>query len=396
MDILLIYSTPNLGGAEIYALNYLSVLKDEVEFLVVGPENSFLTTEARAQGIATLEVPLSYPQCDITQVVQSAHLIERYMKQQNFQPTLVQVHHLPAAMVGSLLVRECDIPLLFNLDSAYIRETYRQFLRVVPNYVLGGSYTCQTYILDKALQTPERTFVMPGGIEVNRFPPVSDHTRSAARAALELNGRHTIIGFAARLVPDKGVIPTIEAFKLLLEDSEVSHRHDLRLLVAGSGPLQNELKQFAQANGLTNQLHILDNLSHDQMPDFYAALDVLVLPTRREGRPLVVQEALVSGVPVVATPVGDIPLMVTHGINGYIIPVAQNNHHHDPHLENIIDMVSPEQIAAGIKTILNEPQFRQNLIASNQDFRDEFDNVAQSQKLLAVYEQIKARTKQFV
>ena len=101
MRILMIYSTPNLGGAELYALNLLQVLHDEVQFTVICPENSFLSGRAKELGLSTFEVPISYPDFDTSQLIQSAYKIMDCLKDETFD--LIYTHHLPAAVIGQLL-----------------------------------------------------------------------------------------------------------------------------------------------------------------------------------------------------------------------------------------------------------------------------------------------------
>jgi glycosyltransferase involved in cell wall biosynthesis len=118
------------------------------------------------------------------------------------------------------------------------------------------------------------------------------------------NGRPFTIGFAGRLVPDKGIDDLVRAASRL--------EAPVRLLLAGDGPLRNELQRASLPCG---EIAIWTGLSHDRVCEAYAEMDVLVLPSRSTprgaeqfGRVLV--EALWCGVPVIGSDCGEIPWVI--------------------------------------------------------------------------------------
>jgi glycosyltransferase involved in cell wall biosynthesis len=113
------------------------------------------------------------------------------------------------------------------------------------------------------------------------------------------------IGFAGRLIPEKGLHDLVEAIRRLAGP--------LRLLVVGNGPLRAELEAIRMANAT---VEVRSDVPHADMPLAYAEMDVLVLPSRTTpswaeqfGRVLV--EALYCGVPIVGSDSGEIPWVVT-------------------------------------------------------------------------------------
>lgn len=122
------------------------------------------------------------------------------------------------------------------------------------------------------------------------------------------------VGFAGRLVPEKGIEVLVDAVRRLDGDVE--------LVVAGDGPLREWL-EGAELGGAS--LRLLSNLGHDDMAEAYGRMDVLALPslstprwTEQFGRVLV--EALWCGVPVVGSDSGEIPWMVTTTGGGHVVP----------------------------------------------------------------------------
>lgn len=95
---------------------------------------------------------------------------------------------------------------------------------------------------------------------------------------------------------------------------------DALFLVVGGGKLEANLKTRAVALGLGNRV-IFTGLTND-MGSIYASIDVLMLTSDTEGTPLVLLEALGSGIPVIATAVGGIPEIITSGTHGLLVPAG--------------------------------------------------------------------------
>ena len=91
------------------------------------------------------------------------------------------------------------------------------------------------------------------------------------------------------------------------------------LSIAGNGddtPFRNQ----SEMSGLADKVTFLGWLPPPKMHDLFAASDVLVLPSRNEGLPMVIVEAMASGLAVISTPVGSIGDAVVEGVNGLLVP----------------------------------------------------------------------------
>ncbi len=113
----------------------------------------------------------------------------------------------------------------------------------------------------------------------------------------------------ARLVPEKGVDVLLEAIR----DPRLA---DVSLVIVGDGPARSALE--TQAAPLLERVRFAGWAS-DPGP-YVQAADAMVLPSRREGLPISVLEALVQGRPVIASRVGGIPEVVDHGLTGLLVP----------------------------------------------------------------------------
>jgi glycosyltransferase involved in cell wall biosynthesis len=121
-----------------------------------------------------------------------------------------------------------------------------------------------------------------------------------------------VVGLVGRLVPEKGVDVFLRAAALV---SAVVPQ--ARFLVVGDGPLRPDLEHRAAVLGLAGAVTFTGYRS--DAPRLLAGLDVLAVPSRSDGSPLVVCEAMAAGVPVVASRVGGLPDLVEDGGSGLLV-----------------------------------------------------------------------------
>ncbi|MEV4172195.1 glycosyltransferase family 4 protein [Nonomuraea sp. NPDC049709] len=137
-------------------------------------------------------------------------------------------------------------------------------------------------------------------------PPPAKRTPPEVRAELGA-GERPILLTVARLAQQKGL-------ETLLDVAAGSWRGEPLFVVAGEGPLRGELQRRIDAEGLP--VRLLGN--RDDVPDLLGAAVALVMPSRWEGQPLTLREALMTGTPAVASEVGGIPGIL--GEAGILVP----------------------------------------------------------------------------
>lgn len=125
-------------------------------------------------------------------------------------------------------------------------------------------------------------------------------------------------GIVARLSEEKGHRVLLEAAPRIQERCPQA-----RLIFAGDGPLRAELEETLQRLGLTQHIQFLGAFRPPDLPRIFEEFDIVVLPSRVEGMPHVLVEAMAFGKPVVATPVGAVPEMVQNDVNGFLVPVGE-------------------------------------------------------------------------
>ena len=127
---------------------------------------------------------------------------------------------------------------------------------------------------------------------------------------LLISANEFVVGFSGRLSVEK-------APDIFLEIAKLSGSTNLHFVMTGSGPMESDLVREIDT--------LLPNIKFtylglvDEVSKYVASYDVLVLPSRIDGRPLIVMEALALGVPVIASNVGGLPNLVIDGVNGYLL-----------------------------------------------------------------------------
>ena len=147
----------------------------------------------------------------------------------------------------------------------------------------------------------ERTVKIPGGVDVERFHPAADRRQVRAGLGLPLDGPllFTVRNLEARM----GLDTLIAAMVGLARTAP-----DVRLLIGGAGSHRAALERQVGELGLEKHVTFLGFVPDADLPRYYQAADVFVLPTRElEGFGLVTAEALACGTPVLGTPVGATP-----------------------------------------------------------------------------------------
>jgi glycosyltransferase involved in cell wall biosynthesis len=124
-----------------------------------------------------------------------------------------------------------------------------------------------------------------------------------------------VVSCVARLSPQEGHLDLLEAYARVRAEIPGA-----RLLLAGVGPLEDEVRGRAHQLGIEPGVELLGLVSRAGLPDLLASTDVVALASAWEGLPVALIEALAAGKPIVTTDAGGSPELVEHGVNGRVVP----------------------------------------------------------------------------
>ena len=160
---------------------------------------------------------------------------------------------------------------------------------------------------------PDRIGVVPCGVNLDLFQPVG---RLAARRQLGFEQNESMILYVGRFDPVKGLDRLLEA---------ITHLRDYRIrlvIIGGDGTETEEtqsLIQLSQRWGVQDTVTFEGRIAQENLPPYYSAADVLVVPSHYESFGLVGLESLACGTPVVSTRVGVLDRLLRDGMNGSIV-----------------------------------------------------------------------------
>lgn len=176
-----------------------------------------------------------------------------------------------------------------------------------------------------------KLFLVPNGIL-----PVRAMPRELTRKRLGLGEDDVCIGFVGRFVPQKEPHRVIDAFGCL-----GSRFPFLRLVMAGDGPMEEELRHLAERHGVNERIIWLNNASGQEiMPAF----DIFVMPSLYEAFPYVLAEAAAAALPIVATSVGGTSAIVRDRVNGFLVGHPEQ-----------------EELLKALQTLAENPALRRNM-----------------------------------
>ena len=157
-------------------------------------------------------------------------------------------------------------------------------------------------------EQPGRIRLIKSGVDLQGYAPSLRSRR--ALEELGIDGSRFIAGFSGRLSAEKDPQAVLRIACRFAEEDGV------RFVMTGTGPLEEDLRRRIVRLRLEGRVHLVGMVA--EVRDYLACYDVLVLPSKVDGRPTVVLEALAMGVPVIASRVGGLPELVQHGETGFL------------------------------------------------------------------------------
>lgn len=167
--------------------------------------------------------------------------------------------------------------------------------------------------------------IVPPGVNIERFSPLS---QSEAKQQLGFEDNHKILLFVGRIEPLKAIDSIINALNVVQQESP-SLINEIRFAVVGGDPNDKHdkemmyLQELTENYGLSDVVLFLGAKDQTQLPIYYAAATVVVMPSDYESFGMVALEAMAMGTPVIASNVGGLGYLVKDAKTGFLVPVRE-------------------------------------------------------------------------
>jgi len=263
--------------------------------------------------------------------------LTRFIQQNQFD--IVQTAVFPADVYGRISARLAKVPVILSVmhrtDDHKQEATYRALFFAdtltmrLTTKIIAVSQAVKNYIISLHKVNSQKIEVIHNGIDTHQYNCMVAKDRF--KMLLNLKPDTPTVGFIGRIVNVKGLQYFLKAAARIIAAGKTA-----QFLVVGDGPLKNHFMDEARRLGLDPYVSFLG--FREDIPKIMSALDVLVVPSIKEGLPLIVLEAMAAGKPIVATTVGGIPEAITHGETGILVPPRE-----------------PTRIADAVMDLLNDP-----------------------------------------
>ena len=272
--------------------------------VLIGSPGRLLRQTAEQEQVEYYAIQISRgiaPWADLVSLIRLIRLLHR------LKPNVTEFSTPKAGLLGTLAAALCAVPrrvyalrgLRLETTSGSTRRLLlwaERFTCACAHHVLCNSQSLRQRALDLRIVSLHKIQLIgdgsSNGVDMERFAPGRDRHRKK----LGWSDANPVIGFVGRLTRDKGVPELLEAF-----DAIVSEEPGARLLLVGWFDASEDALSAVHRNRIEGDPRIhCTGFVHDAAP-YYRSMDVMVLPTWREGFPNVVLEAQSSGVPVVTT-----------------------------------------------------------------------------------------------
>ena len=300
---------------------------------------------------------------------------------QNTKPDILHAHFAYAEGWAAYLAKTSSShkpPLVVTLHGYDIQteptcnygiRLYRQYDALVKKVLNNADAiiapsTAMYREAQKIVKNSDKVHLIYNGVDTNRFHPSLDGKK--IRDQYDLHDKFII--FTARNHR------CVYGLEYLIRSAPIvlKKRSDVVYIIGGDGPLRPHLTNLAKTLGVEKHIIFTGYISRDQIPHYYVASDVVVVPSLLEGMSLTIAEAMATGKPVIATKVGGNVDQIIDEYNGFLVPPRD-----------------PEAIARKILELLENPEKAKEMGKKARQLAEEkFDIEIRVKKIVTLYKEL--------
>jgi len=302
MNILYLITQADGGGAQRYVLSLAKHFAGEI---AAGTESQQLFAEAKELGIQTH--PLKYLFRNINPINDTSACLELVFLINKLRPDIIHLNSSKAGFIGSMIKPFIKARIVYTAHgfvfnepmSAMKKRFYLGLEKSASRYrdfIITVSHADENSALEHKLIAPQKITTIHNGIGSINFL-----SREAGRTALRLPADKFVFGTIANHYKTKGLDVLIEAVSQLSEEV----KSKCQFVIIGLGPELENLKLKIENLKLGDILHLAGPIPNANI--YLKSFDIYLLPSRKEGFPYAILDALQAGLPIIASNVGGMP-----------------------------------------------------------------------------------------
>jgi glycosyltransferase involved in cell wall biosynthesis len=294
-------SSEGWGGQEHRTLKEMTVLRARGHSVeVVCPIEARLGVRAKEEGFVVHYARMRGG-ADITSMLTIKTLLSR----RKFD--VLNTHSGHDSIVAGTAGRLAGTPLVIRTRHLALPISSLATYTWIPHRVIAVSRHVRDYLISMGVAKGRVETIYDGIVRPEAL------SYSTLRAELKLGPDAIIAGMVAIVRDKKGHEDLIDAVRPMLAD-----RPNLHVVMAGDGPWFDKIRNIVDEMGLGDRIHLLG--FRTDIPNVLRGCDFFVLPTHQEALGQSYIEAMAAGLPVIGTDVDGVPELITHGVNGLLVP----------------------------------------------------------------------------
>lgn len=262
---------------------------------------------------------------------------------------ILHTHHVPLFMILMKVHKFLGVKgIILTEHASYSISKSKRLQSVaykaaeIVNYFTVVSANLKHFFTSETGIHKDKIQIIRNGVDTEKFNPDSNHNELEKLIPSGFQGR--VLISVGRLTEAKDYTNLFNALKLLKD------KLDYFLVIIGDGEKKKDLSEWIKNNHLEDRVVLAGTKTN--IEKYFNKADLFVLSSQREGLPMVILEAMASGVPVIATSVGGIPELIDHNHNGVLVPPQNSKALADEIYRVCMDESFRESIKANaIKTI---------------------------------------------
>ena len=324
MNVLILTTHLNPGGLSRYVLNLSRSLKKQNHNVWVACSGGEWIQRLNENGVKYKHIPIKTKSICSLKILFSFLALGKLIDQEKID--VVHCNTRVTQFLGFLIHKRFNLPYIGAYHGFYRRSIFRKKFKLSGVMSIAVSKAVKEHLINDLGIEDEKIKVVYNGIDSEEFS-----SREASKSDWGFRNEDYLIGILGRVSQEKGHFLAVDAIVKL-----VSRRKNAYLLVSGRGRLDSKLREYLRQKGLEERVKFIDCRPNQ----FLDIIDLLLVPSKKEGFGYSILEAFTKGVPVIGYNTGGIAEIVRDRENGLLF----HNYDSLALVEKIEDIISNDNL----------------------------------------------------